>query len=208
MGHGYKFVLLGVIGGLGALAWWTPTVDAYTSYTSAGGCEQCHGDFRSGGDDLHSMHLDMAGDCTLCHTSIGDDPLTNSSSAADGQGCRGCHGVDNGTANGWGAGLRAHHANAGVGADPDNGLTCANCHGGDPAPSPEPAFPPYYGRAGVNLEHPCYVDPAGTPAGEDYDGDGQGLDNDGDLEYDFDDAECMAVPVEEATWGNVKALYR
>ena len=43
---------------------------------------------------------------------------------------------------------------------------------------------------------------------EDYDGDGRGLDNDGDLDYDFDDAQCIAVPVEESTWGTVKALYR
>jgi hypothetical protein len=146
----------------------------------------------------------MTSTCNLCHTSTGDNPYTYQSGATEGQGCRGCHGVDNGTTDGWGAGLRAHHAAAG--APPDlNGLTCADCHGDDPAPDPENTLPVYYSRPDVAVNNPCIVSSAEN--GENWNDDAQGLDNDGDLDYEQDDSDCTS-PVEEYTWGNIKAVYR
>lgn len=164
--------------------------EAYDSYRGNAGCDDCHSSFISRGA-LHQMHVgdsQMTSTCQLCHTSTGDNPRTWTSGVAGGQGCRGCHGVDNGTALGWGAGLRAHHANAGAPADA-NGMFCADCHGGDPEPSPENTFPVYYSRDDVNVNNPCVSVGAG---GEDWDGDTEGLDNDGDLAYDEADSDCDA----------------
>jgi hypothetical protein len=99
-------------------------------------------------------------------------------------------------------GLVLHHDNAG--APPDaNGLKCITCHPGA-VETFETQMPPYYMLPGVIVNEPCITIPA--PPGEDYDGDGYGLDNDGDLLYDENDPDC-GVPVEETTWGRIKALY-
>ena len=68
-------------------------------------------------------------------------------------------------------------------------------------------MPPYYGMADINIDHPCFVDPAGSTRGEDFDGDGRGLDNDGDLAHDFDDMDCEALPVFDSTWSRIKILF-
>jgi hypothetical protein len=86
----------------------------------------------------------------------------------------------------WGAGLRAHHLNAGAPSDA-NGRVCGDCHANDPVPDPENTIPVYYLRDDVSVENPCS---AQYPEGEDWNGDMVGLDNDGDLLYDFADPDC------------------
>ena len=66
-------------------------------------------------------------------------------------------------------------------------------------------MPPYYGRSDVNITGPCLV--SSESGGEDWNGDGLGLDNDGDLLYENADPDC-GTPVESATWGQIRALYR
>jgi len=179
----------------------------YVRYNGSPSCDDCHPGFvnRDALHDLHQGGNQMTNTCNLCHTSTGDNPFTYQSGATGGQSCRGCHGVDNETTFGWGAGLRLHHANAGAPAD-SNGDFCVTCHAGDPAPDPENTLPVYYSRGDVDVNDPCVV-PSGS-AGEDWDGDGFGLDNDGDLDYDDSDSDCSLTPVEGSTWGHVKALYR
>lgn len=166
--------------------------EAYRTVEGNGYCAQCHPGFISRGTlhDMHQGNQDMTNNCQLCHTSTGDTPLTYSSGETDGQGCRGCHGIDNGSMFSWGAGLRAHHINAG--APPDgNGQTCMDCHS-DPPPATENIAPVYYSRSDVNVKDPC---DSTTGDGEDHSGDGQGLDNDGDLVYDEADSDC-STPTE------------
>jgi hypothetical protein len=166
---------------------------AYNSYHPEDpeiGCFSCHSGFDGRGP-LHDMHVgnrQMTANCQLCHVSSGDNPSTWTSGEVDGQGCRGCHGVDNGTTFGRGAGLRLHHLNAGAPADA-NGDFCADCHTTDPAPSPESTVPVYYSRTDVDVKLPCNSTAAD---GEDWNGDGEGLDNDGDLAYDENDTDCGA----------------
>ncbi len=164
---------------------------SYPSYRTGEqeSCAQCHPGFMSRGPlhDLHQGNQDMTNNCQLCHGSTGDIPQTFTSGETGGQGCRGCHGIDNGTAFSWGAGLRLHHAMAGVPADID-GNRCADCHT-DPPPTPESYLPVYYSRSDVNVKDPCDTQTP-EPAGEDHDGDGKGLDNDGDLVYDESDPDC------------------
>jgi hypothetical protein len=178
----------------------------YSRYNGDPSCDDCHPGFIDRGP-LHDLHVggsQMTPTCSLCHTTTGDNPCTYQSGAAGGQGCRGCHGVDNATTFGWAAGLREHHAQAGAPAD-GNGLFCVDCHGGDPSPSPESVLPVYYSRPDVAVNDPCVVPSASN--GEDWDGDNQGLDNDGDLIYDDSDSDCVA-PVEAYTWGGIKVVYR
>jgi len=161
--------------------------DSYRAFGADASCADCHPEFISKGPlhDLHVGNSQMTNTCTLCHSGVGDIPKTWTSGS--GEGCRGCHGRDNGPGFTWGAGLRAHHANAG--APPDmNGQLCAACHT-DPPPDPESTPPVYYLLSDVDVKDPCV---AALPDGEDYDGDGKGLDNDGDLTYDGNDADCMA----------------
>lgn len=175
-------------------------------------CGYCHGDFRNSNyvspvdlqnwGNLHDIHrYDMlGGDCAACHYGAGGDEfpvLLNLSGGGSGLapiGCMGCHGIDPQDPtqpNGWGAGLRAHHTNAGVGPDA-NGATCVTCHGNDPAPKPEDTLPPYYLNPGTN--HPdmptdsCNPASAGYP--ESFAGADIGTDNDGDLVYDESDPDC------------------
>ncbi|MEE9270749.1 MAG: hypothetical protein V3V49_10870 [Candidatus Krumholzibacteria bacterium] len=208
---------------------WAGPANAYDQFSQNGGdatnCGLCHGNFRAGsyispGDgqdwgNLHNLHrFDMlGGDCNTCHISSGRFPvLLNASVGGSGLatiGCVGCHGraEDNTAANpdvpglgGYGAGLRQHHTQAGVAA-------CTICHqDADPAkytPASETIQPPYYGSP----FHPAMPTDACNPAGgEDFAGDSDGLDNDGNGQYDFSDVNCLS-PVEETTWGAIKALY-
>jgi hypothetical protein len=161
---------------------WAPSAEAFTNYNAGGsGCVQCHPSFVKRGA-LHDLHVNqMTGNCGLCHTSTGDDPKTNDSGDAAGEGCRGCHGVDPmpGTPNNlWGAGLRLHHANNGI-------AVCAECHPSDPTPPAEDVLPLYYMRGDVNVKDSCNGD-----GSEDWNADDFGLDNDGDDVYDGDDPDC------------------
>jgi hypothetical protein len=161
------------------------SVLAYPMYNGSPSCDDCHPGFIGGfSGPLHQAHLLVITDCLLCHVAVGDNPPLSK--------CAGCH-VE--------AGVVAHHDNAG--APPDgNGLFCVTCHPGL-MPGPESTAPPYYALASVLVKDPCL----GAPApGEDFTGDGQGLDNDGDLAYDEQDPDC-ALPVEDTTWGKIKALY-
>ena len=166
-----------------------------------GNCASCHETLASGGfwggpnsGPLHIAHQnDATGTCRLCHTSTGDVPSLNSSSA--GVGCIGCHGQPLGTGTPSGAGLRRHHALAGAPAD-QNGLKCVNCHTSDPVPPPESTVPVYYGFTDVLQTTPCNTDGM-----EDFwtynvgpQKNGKGLDNDGDLLVDYlFDPDCGAV---------------
>jgi hypothetical protein len=165
---------------------------AYESYRQSGGsCAECHLGFLHEGP-LHERHVNMTHNCLLCHNVEGDVPKTFTSGDPEGEGCRGCHGVDNGSEHGWGIGLVVHHVNAG--APPDqSGRTCFNCHG-DALPGHESETPVYYLRGDVNVKDPCS---AMLPDGEDYNGDGRGLDNDGDLVYDMNDSDCTSAGVED-----------
>ncbi len=162
-------------------------VGAFPVYNGGGNnCVVCHPGFENLGP-LHDLHSQMTNNCFLCHTDLGDDPSTTSSGDPEGHGCRGCHGVDNGTSLGWGAGLRAHHLAEGE-------TLCASCHPNDPVPSPEDTLPVYYSRTDVNVTDPCQSTPA--PPGEDFDASGRGLDNDGDLLFDMADPDCQVAQTE------------
>jgi hypothetical protein len=184
------------LGGV-ALAGLTPDVRAYEFYSDTtqpdgrGNCASCHelaiGGFMGRGT-LHGAHeTNATGTCRLCHTSTGDVPRLGSSGVVGGLGCNGCHGQPLGTGATTGAGLRSHHARAGVPPD-QAGRLCIACHTSDPIPPPESTPPAYYGMADVVPTNPCNTDgredfwnrTTGQP-------DGRGLDNDGDL---LSDAAC------------------
>jgi len=100
----------------------------------------------------------------------------------------------------WGAGLRLHRANAGVGQD-SNGDTCMTCHINDPSPLPEDTLPSYYfvpDTINTNKpDDPCNQAP-GFP--ENFAGAVMGFDNDGDLLYDEFDPDCAAaIPTPTST---------
>jgi hypothetical protein len=159
------------------------------AYPDASGCRSCHPTFEGGpGNALHNLHVstDLTSNCLLCHTSTGDVPDINDS--PEGGSCTGCH-----VANG----LWQHHL--------ANSISCAPCHSSWSTPAPEDTPPPYYGRADVGVSDPCKTDPAS--GGEDWDGDGKGLDNDGDNLYEAADSDCGSTPIENTTWGMIKALY-
>jgi len=187
--------------------------DRWSVNDDATNCGYCHGDFRNGNyvspvdgqnwGNLHNIHRQnmLNDDCATCHYQPGNSDefpvILNVSGGGNGLdpiGCMGCHGVDPQDPmqpNGWGAGLRAHHTNAGVGPGHD-GNTCINCHGNDPVPRPEDTLPAYYLNPGNN--HPnmptdsCNPASAGFP--ESYAGANLGTDNDGDLIYDEADPDC------------------
>jgi hypothetical protein len=167
--------------------------------------------------NLHNLHRStmLSGDCNACHLSGGRFPVILNSSVGgtglDPIACMGCHGrqeddtptnPDWGSKSGLGAGLRQHHHNAGE-------TLCAGCHqDADPAnytPVGENVLPPYYANPGTN--HPNMpTDPCISSGNEDFAGVVQGLDNDGDGIYEGGEQDC-GVPVEETTWGVIKALY-
>lgn len=197
--------------------------EKYSENDDATFCRECHGDFRSNSytspvdgqnwGNLHNIHRStmLASDCDVCH--IGNDKLPvylNSSSGGDGfapVGCMGCHGVDPApnvpNNNWWGAGLRLHHANAGVGQD-SNGDTCMTCHTSDPSPPPEDTLPSYYFAPDANHTNKP-VDPCNQAPGfsENFAGAVMGFDNDGDRLYDGSDPDCAEptpTPTNTPTW--------
>jgi VCBS repeat-containing protein len=170
-----------------------------------GYCGQCHTQWTSQNSALHQLHTGgdsslgvITSTCTLCHTGSGrDNPLTVWSAEStgtpgftNGLGCAGCHGRDYGNTiledyrsfpiaglpKATSAGLRDHHAGAGITA-------CTSCHDNlaqpDPAPvdvQPENVPPPYFLRSDVlgGAADPC----------------ADNLDNDGDGLYDAADPDC------------------
>jgi hypothetical protein len=210
-----------LLGAFALLAIGSSQALAYPDWAS--GCLGCHGDFNSGtyvsfadgqnwGTDLMSGHMDNLigdNDCDICHTAPGKSPVFLKSSdggnGLDPVSCLGCHGREEGALGLTGTGLRQHHWNSGV-------AVCIGCHfDSDPGSWTavgEDALPPYYANPGINHplipNHPC--NPQGS---EDLAGiSGGGLDNDGDLLYDLADPDCAALPVEETTWGRIKAMYQ
>jgi hypothetical protein len=152
---------------------------------------------------LMDTHVDymVNGECLACHSSGSRFPvLTGSSKGNSGNliySCAGCHGRagdadPNGSgADGFDAGLRQHHRQAGV-------TVCATCHvDADPAlytPVGEDILPPNYASPGAGAPdvpgNPCNSDP-NSP--ESKVGASRGLDNDGDGFYDEDDTDCGAT---------------
>ncbi len=196
--------------------------DRYYQNSNNRNCEGCHGDFRSNSyismvdgqnwGNLHNIHryTMLSGDCDTCHIGNDEFPVylnqSNGGIGFEPVGCIGCHGVNpappaanNGK---WGAGLRAHHANANVGPD-NNGLTCASCHTTDPPPPSEDTPPSYYFTPdSVHPEKPDNAcNPASPPPGypENYAGAVMGIDNDGDRLYDENDPDCAAAPTPTPT---------
>ncbi len=198
------------------LAIWMPLstrdADAYEQWSindDATYCGECHGDFRNpdyislvdgqNWGNLHDLHRNtmLNGDCNVCHIGGNRFPVhLNESNGGNGfpaVSCVGCHGIDPDPGNPnthWGAGLRRHHLEAGVGPDM-NGDTCADCHTSDPVPAPENTPPAYYFTPDSNHPNkptdPCNPLPT-LP--ENFAGLTIGLDNDGDLDYDGADADC------------------
>lgn len=152
---------------------------------------------------LMDTHVDFMvnGVCLACHSSGPRFPVITGSSGGDGSGnlvfaCAGCHGRagdadPNGSGSqGYDAGLRQHHRQAGV-------TICATCHN-DTDPNSfitvgeEVAPPNYASPGGGSPDVPgdaCNTDP-NFP--EDKVGSPKGLDNDGDGFYDQDDPDCGA----------------
>ncbi len=188
------------------------TARAYPQYSvnkDATYCRACHGDFRSANyvslrdglswGSLHDLHrwTMLSGDCHTCHGAATFPVLLDFSAGGVGLaalGCVGCHGraQDDSTSNpswpnaGSGAGLRRHHAQAGV-------TLCAGCHAdaaaGSYTPVAENLLPPYYANPGTG--HPNMpTDPCNANGSEDFAGAPQGLDNDGDGIYDSNDSDC------------------
>jgi len=140
--------------------------NSYPWYDNAGqGCIQCHS--LNGGDALQfneSQHEGFVSDhCQYCHTNCNGGGVLFTYTSCAGQGCRGCHGVNNGTNYTWGTGLRLHHTRAGVPADA-NGMRCADCHANDPPPMPQSTLPVYYTNSDVTIKNPCldHLDNAGN----------------------------------------------
>jgi hypothetical protein len=163
-------------------------------------------DGTSWGTNLMQGHINFMGGsaCNICHQPSARFPvyiglsigITNYPPIA----CLGCHGrSEDATGNcvegntttidpancGMGAGLRRHHANAGV-------TECADCHT-DAVPVGENVQPPYYfsdsNRPNKPLD-PCNLAP--SPGNENKFG-STGLDNDGDLAYDQADPDCISA---------------
>jgi hypothetical protein len=210
--------------------------DTWSVADDATNCGYCHGDFRSGTytspvdgqlwGNLHNIHRNtmLSGDCDVCHIGNDEFPVyldsSNGGTGFDPVGCMGCHGVDPDPTvpdnNWWGAGLRAHHANAGVGPD-NNGQTCASCHTDDPTPPPESAVPSYYFTPDTNHPNkptnPCNPMPTYP---EHFAGDVIAIDNDGDLLYDENDPDCMSATLifvdgfesgDTSFWSSVTELF-
>jgi hypothetical protein len=144
---------------------------------------------------LHDVHRHIMVDkigrsrCDVCHMDTGRYPVYLFMSAG-GEGlepisCLGCHGRPGEGA----AGLRQHHANAGV-------PICKTCHeDADPAnyvPVGEDVLPSYYAAPNdVFVNKP--TDPCSQAGDEDYAGGPKGLDNDGDGRYDMADLDCHPI---------------
>jgi hypothetical protein len=188
---------------IAGLALMTPDAHAYVQYSTDGtdNCAACHGDFRARNyvsqsdgsawnDTLMNGHKDMiASDCNVCH--LGSKfpvPLNQSDGDVNGDftsGCVGCHGRAEDGPGQIGDGLRAHHAQAGIGV-------CAGCHPSDTTPVSEDTPPEnYFTPDGSHAGKPS--DPCNTNGTESRFGP-TGLDNDGDGLYDENDPDCACVP--------------
>lgn len=168
-----------------AVLMWAAAGMAYDTYSGTQ-CSVCHSGFQGKGP-LHDLHLTfISNNCGMCHpSSPGSTPVsTSEANDATSLSCLGCHGRDYGAFGYQAAGLRAHHAAHGV-------TVCNDCHRFDPQPLPENVLPPHFGRSDVSLTSSC----------------SDNLDNDGDDLYDDLDTDC-ALPVEETTWGRIKAFYQ
>ncbi|HYQ48738.1 MAG TPA: hypothetical protein VEP69_06695, partial [Thermodesulfovibrionales bacterium] len=127
-----------VVGLVVCAALFALTSDSFAYGRYIDGCNSCHGSFLSTTVDkhgstwpsnLHNVHRNsmLNGVCGACHlgSPSSNNAYTYQSSGAaglPGLGCSGCHGNNyNGTI--LGAGLRKHHAGAGV-------TECAGCHPG------------------------------------------------------------------------------
>ena len=174
--------------------------DRYSFNDNATNCRACHGNFRSDNyvslvdginwGNLHNIHRStmLSGDCDVCHIGADEFPVmiaeSNGGDGFEPISCMGCHGADPTPGgppdNDLGAGLRLHHANAGVGI-------CAGCHQNDPPPPPESTLPSYYFIP--DSSHPNKPTDPCDSASENYAGAASGIDNDGDLLYDGDDTD-------------------
>ncbi len=212
-----RWCLLGVVLAFGLAAGPSAAFgyDQYSVNKDATNCRLCHGDFRAASytslvdgmdwGNLHDLHRAtmLGNDCSTCHGANFFPVMTNSSTGGNGLpaiACVGCHGraeddvaanPDFGMLGGYGAGLRQHHAAAGVTA-------CAGCHDDAVAanytPVGEEVLPPYYG---LTTNHPAMpVDPCNADGSEDFAGATQGVDNDGDDLYDGDDPDCAAPTID------------
>ncbi len=208
--YGYRMAFVCLMA-LAAVAAWTPDAAAYNDYS---GCAVCHGDFRASNyvslmdgqswGNLHDVHRTsmLSSDCSACHSGTSRLPVyINVSTGGNGLqplSCVGCHGRaedaghDSGSP-GYGAGLRQHHARAGV-------LDCQDCHtDSNPAtytPVKENVKPPYYANPGTNHPNmptdPCNRRPTAVGK-ETFAGLLLGLDNDGNDLYDTADPACRSA---------------
>lgn len=147
---------------------------------------------------LHDIHRHIMVDkigrsrCNVCHLSTGRYPVFLDFSAG-GEGldavfCLECHGrFEEASGQVTGAGLRQHHANAGV-------PVCKTCHeDADPVnyvPVGEDVPPPYYFTPDPVFPNKP-TDPCSQNGEEDYAGGPKGLDNDRDGRYDMSDHDCQ-----------------
>jgi hypothetical protein len=148
--------------------------DTFAYQSFLGGCNNCHGDFKTTKHDLHKTLV--GGNCGRCHIKNGDDPVTSLTADTPDRGCVGCHGRSEDAGNdgfypGLGAGLRQHHYNSGQ-------TSCAGCH--------SDANPSNYTPVGEDISPPFYT-VEGLVACSD------SLDNDGDLDYDGADPDCIQI---------------
>ena len=63
--------------------------DTFAYQSFEGGCNICHGDFKTTKHELHKSLV--GGNCGRCHVQVGDNPLTSLNATED-RGCVGCHG--------------------------------------------------------------------------------------------------------------------
>jgi len=161
--------------------------------------------------DLMSGHLGFlgSGTCNVCHQNTDQTPvkiaLSDGIAGYSPISCLGCHGraADAAGADacsagnpafidpancGMGAGLRSHHATAGIDV-------CADCHG-TPSPVGENVAPPYYFTPdAAHPDKPIDSCNAAPPPGNENKFGPTGLDNDGDGLYDQEDPDCPAAGV-------------
>jgi hypothetical protein len=153
-------------------------------------------------------------DCDACHGSGPRFPVLLVSSVGvallDPISCSGCHGrAADGTGSGsegYGAGLRQHHWNAGE-------TVCGDCHERGDLGGLTDANPANFAPAGEDIQPPYYADPDGAPIHpglpqdpcndpanattpeEQVAGGPDGMDNDGDGIYDTLDLDCSPLAV-------------
>jgi hypothetical protein len=180
-------VILSFMLALVVLSAWAIEAEAYNTYYD--GCQNCHGDFRSGSytsktaqdrvaweKTIHKGHEEFA-DCFACHIKKGDTPKLGGPSGDSFNSCVGCHGRDEDNENGGqrGAGLRQHHTVTGA-------ASCGGCHSDN--------NPATFTPVGEDVPGLRNVEPCSYAVFGDY-----GSDNDGDNVYDVNDPDCQAPAV-------------